>query len=774
MAPTRIRKRKYSRNGCKECKRRRIKCDEEFPECHNCSRLSKTCVYDSAIIPTNADKSAGALRVQIYLAFDHDPKRTPTRTAKTESRDFAALFPTFPPFPQTSSLPKEYAKELEAAEIPEDLVVAENTETTEIAEVTEAPLQEVLGPHTSAENEFQSQDMLGLFHRASDLVNDMNEFLALGNENDPAFDSNPSAEISTTTVSASSPGALFSTALIPSDFSEYDVCLEPHANPSLNRLMERLLLSNTELIQKCVLEHTLTEPHVGYLKTLTTTDLSYHVLPYASLIESNGGVKLLLIYLAKCTYLLSALLAMSATFQFNQTRKPRHDVARRIYTARCIKALSDAFAEYSSFSDVLLFASNIESLLLTILVLSSCFTATRHSISDNYSNQWQTHLKGARDLLIDYSQRVRLPDAAYMTSGLAFAKCWFFAIESSSVLHTLLGRPFLQVTDRVISRDDLHDAFPAIGRNPEYEVWLDTGHTEANANAHYHEALKRAGLICKTQSGADFNLFWGYTSTAVRLIVTLDSIRYSLQQRRMPRAPIRWAIHLVSLIDLLLADTVIPGVVFPTFEVIRHKQGEVDTGGATDPQKVKEELCLCYGLPNACLSSEIDENGSIRTYSWFDASNQFFGCYMYLRVLTSKQFLALPRTHPQVQTLLQTIFEGFFFIKRKDLPLYGNPDGPRIVLQSENFYLSSTTFDYHCIMFQSIFRHISGVVVEDQDFEKIELFFMGLVKLGNGSALSFLDNVTKFKELRRQNRENNPGLVDDEVYVSFLADIPFA
>ncbi|KAL3233781.1 Lysine biosynthesis regulatory protein LYS14 [Nakaseomyces bracarensis] len=38
-------KRKYSRNGCVECKRRRMKCDESKPKCWQCTRLNRDCVY---------------------------------------------------------------------------------------------------------------------------------------------------------------------------------------------------------------------------------------------------------------------------------------------------------------------------------------------------------------------------------------------------------------------------------------------------------------------------------------------------------------------------------------------------------------------------------------------------------------------------------------------------------------------------------------------------------------------------------------------------------
>ncbi|KAI3404985.2 hypothetical protein KGF56_002236 [Candida oxycetoniae] len=41
-------KRPYSRQGCRECKRRKIKCPEEKPFCSTCVRLGKTCSYPLA------------------------------------------------------------------------------------------------------------------------------------------------------------------------------------------------------------------------------------------------------------------------------------------------------------------------------------------------------------------------------------------------------------------------------------------------------------------------------------------------------------------------------------------------------------------------------------------------------------------------------------------------------------------------------------------------------------------------------------------------------
>lgn len=74
-----------------------------------------------------------------------------------------------------------------------------------------------------------------------------------------------------------------------------------------------------------------------------------------------------------------------------------------------------------------------------------------------------------------------------------------------------------------------------------------------------------------------------------------------------------------------------------------------------------------------------------------------------------------------------------------------------------------------------IFRTLATIVIEEGEFEQIELFFMGLVKLGNGSSLNSLDMVARFKATRRQKQRKNAKIIDDETYdYETLYDIPFA
>ncbi|KAF2653656.1 hypothetical protein K491DRAFT_661532 [Lophiostoma macrostomum CBS 122681] len=73
-----IRANEKSRNGCRECKRRRVKCDETFPVCRRCQRRSTLCIMDPKK-PTWQLELPGITMVQVpdstLLLGDHVDSR---------------------------------------------------------------------------------------------------------------------------------------------------------------------------------------------------------------------------------------------------------------------------------------------------------------------------------------------------------------------------------------------------------------------------------------------------------------------------------------------------------------------------------------------------------------------------------------------------------------------------------------------------------------------------------------------------------------------------
>lgn len=76
-------RRKYSRNGCTECKRRRMKCDETKPTCWQCSRLNRDCVY--ILNPKNKKRKPVTKGVSRTGKVSKDNKKTKVIPISNES-----------------------------------------------------------------------------------------------------------------------------------------------------------------------------------------------------------------------------------------------------------------------------------------------------------------------------------------------------------------------------------------------------------------------------------------------------------------------------------------------------------------------------------------------------------------------------------------------------------------------------------------------------------------------------------------------------------------
>lgn len=830
-----IKKRKYSRKGCKECKRRKIKCDEASPACQNCSRLNKTCVYDQKPRFSHEEYEYGEPKFQVSTArpgeplqvrfYDHEVAK---KQASGHDVQLGPYAPTYEPLGPNRSghinqISQHHNHELRrpygqdsgtgvrnagqtinnagqnmsqsisqsinqniSQNINQSISQSISSNINNIGYALDSadhklefllPAAQTLTPTESglamSPNTFTSLDMQTLFDEASVLVHDMNYLIGpdLADQLAVAPLSSVSQDTMNNLALGSNTSPLSNTLDEKLQFRIDDFSAQIHEDAYVSPLgiSEHLLMSNLELIDRCIAENSLVEPHLTFLRTVTNTDLLYHLYPFALLVELNEAVKLLLTYSAKCPYLLTSLLAILATFQFNQTGKLSHDRARQKYITVCFKALSDAFTEHSGFKNSAIFASNIEKLLLTVLVLTSYFTATTTLQNDNILNSWKAHLRGARDLLMNYS---KISNSSYqnsalvMSGGLAFAKCWFFAIESSAGIHSPLGGTLLTSgkPGAALSEEDIFQNRPQPSMDNENAIFAETGIFDRAVHPEYYDALCRVNMVVLSPKLTDFHLYWGYTSKFVNVVLLLCAAIDTMRANNLEVCPQRWVAHIVALNIDAGSDIIVPQVSVKTFEVPATSVGHPDYSG---PGKVS--------FPAANWVTDTDELGGKHYYLWFDASQQLRVDYLFLWMLALRAFMNARRTHPHVQELIQKMLCGSFFIKSKSLSRY-EPEKDKVIVESDHYYLSLNTFDIRCIMIQSIFRLLSGLVVDDEDFEKIELYFMGLVKLGNGSSLNSLDILARFKENRRTRRKDRPDEVDDEIYDYYerTIDIPFA
>ncbi|KAH8689501.1 hypothetical protein BGW36DRAFT_365269 [Talaromyces proteolyticus] len=76
---------KKSRNGCKECKIRRVKCDEKQPTCSNCERRAETCVFLNAS-QEQSDQDETTVAKQTSDSLDSASLLSPTLSGDSDSQ----------------------------------------------------------------------------------------------------------------------------------------------------------------------------------------------------------------------------------------------------------------------------------------------------------------------------------------------------------------------------------------------------------------------------------------------------------------------------------------------------------------------------------------------------------------------------------------------------------------------------------------------------------------------------------------------------------------
>lgn len=736
-----IKKRKYLRKGCNECKRRKIKCDEASPACNNCTRLNKTCVYETK------------LTYQDPLTANVASHETPVKEKNLNLKFYKPKTPKLAKLEEPAK--KENVQKQQFAFHDSPDAASANFMKVESMQTPILPVLPGITPEaapsmvSSVETNYEMQTV---FNEASLLVNDINHMLednVYPERNVNRFQPSPSL--------SSDDKTQFSIE----DFVDLNDQMDGSPHLPWNKRLEIWEILNSQLIEECVSKNNLGEPHSGYLRTLTSTELSYHMYPLASLIETNEVVKLLLMYLSECPHLLFSLLAISATFQFNQTGKTSHDIARQKYIGVCLRKLSDDFSEKPASRRSQSF--HVEKLLMTVLVLTTYFSAKTSLLNDTVLNSWKVHLRGARDLLINYSRITKSTESVSL--GLALAKSWFFALEAVAAVFSSVGGATSRSLDNpTIDNDDVFGAYPNLAFDSN-SVFVDSGFFEYHENKFYHESLTKLAMVVTSPTLSDFHIFWGYTATLVKAIVCYTRVKEAMAIKNLERAPMRWVAQIISLLGQTGREEIVPGVLPRNYQIPKTCKGHPEF----------EPVLQRYNFPPACYAVDTDENGEKTYYSWFDALNQFHVDFIHLLLLVSPEFYALPRTHYYVQEMVQRVFTGAFFIKKKLTPLY-EKDKPHIIVESDNYYVALPTFDNRCFMIQLAFRLCASIIVEEDYFERIELFFMGLVKLGNGSSLYALDQVTRIKAIRQERLREDPDFVDEEVieFEEGKVSIPFA
>lgn len=391
-----IKKRKYSKLGCTECKRRKVKCDETKPMCWQCSHLGKNCVYSS---------------LSTRITFCEANFSGVGSKAKEERK-----------------VKKQIDKEIKAVKF-----------TSSVTKRGAKSDVDSCSPGVS----MATPDMNAVLYDATVLATDLSTSMA-----DP---------------------------LLTEGLESWDELSDRYLAPVHGHKWDEIAKN------LC----TVSSLELYYLK-IFYEKTSYWLMPLANSPDENVCNEILFHQLIRTnsfervssSYLQSAMVSISAKYQYNVTKLEEHNTIRKYFLGKTFQQLN---WEFESLPEHSLIALNIESLILCILLLTL-------DTSSFKSKEWKVHLRGAKDLFLKYQKMGYGDNNNDMREKcLALSRSWFAAIETTA---SIIQVGALKVEDDV-------DEMYALGNYTKYS-----------------DILRDMGLL--TENG--YNIFLGYSTEAISLL----------------------------------------------------------------------------------------------------------------------------------------------------------------------------------------------------------------------------------------------------------------
>lgn len=677
-------KRKYSRAGCAECKRRKIKCDEARPSCSLCTKVQKPCVYPVAKLKMNArtrNSQQNKEETPQYSAeLDDKSRHFEEREGNEASAEELLLFENV--FDDASTLVNGLIDFENFAFDPNPLLPERQVDTSREVKPFHSNILLNEDPKTSV---FSNNADLESYLQGTDILN------------------NPE---------------------LAKSWYQFDLSMRD--SEESHQLEDT---SNKQLTERIVQIHGLTPTEVEYFESIAVGNFVTYVFPFAANKENNEVMRVLLEYLMVFKYLVYALMSVKAACDFISTNDPVHDQQQRKFTAICMRLLVAAFTDLKNNEFSLW---HIEGLILTVLTLTMLFSEMSFVDTTKAPVSWIVHLQEARALLIKYNsvkaqKRHRKPDSP----GITLAKQIFFCYDWSSKMS-------LRVSD--IGVKDLDDLLLLV-ENAEF----------LTDDPVYIRTLTKMGMmIPATTAHTDFHTFTTINSVILKIMYKLIELM-SLMNTEGKSASGKRQIspqdlsNLMSLINEAMNQKIVPGISGKDKFVISPENPAHPF--YTEKDKIYLPECA-YGLDS-------QDSGDVY-YSWCDVALSLHACFLYLKVLTSPGLLYLPRSHPMIKLLIKQVLETLFFVKLKDDPSYMHDE---ILEETDRFYLPKYLFDFRAIMIQLPFRLLIDLTDDETDFEKLELYFKGLLRFGCGSCSLAINRIQEKRAIAK-NRSSNSLKVD--------------
>ena len=366
----------YSRSGCFQCKSRRVKCDEQKPECWQCLRLRKSCLYPEL----SNDEIGGGKQSARKKSRRNIVERRLTESGWQDQVDG-----------RRGEITETFGEEIPVPNR-EDGIAIFGTE----------PKPQNLNDTSSMANFVGDSLEIGernLSSLVSDLNKIVNDMMVVDHNVSSATIENASATELTDTYGGTEPMS--------------------HANDLPKNIP-------FEYIKVCKNQESI------YLEEFYN-NFATIIQPFHSYDEKIGyfcpARDILLETASRESFLLSAIMAQGAKMSFKKHHLQEDDEASYKYLVTCSKLLEPALIK--ARQDKSLVNSKIEAVLLTILFLVS-------SNASILNLDWRSHLRGAKELLLSYSTPDS-EHSIIKSKIMVFCKQWFISFEILAGLSSRRG-----------------------------------------------------------------------------------------------------------------------------------------------------------------------------------------------------------------------------------------------------------------------------------------------------------------------------------------------
>lgn len=754
-------KRQYLRSGCKECKRRKIKCNEARPVCGKCARIGKECEYPVPKHEASSRRPNRGLRLRLV----------PDDTGETAG----------------NGAPKEEAAGTGPAQLaaPESLTMMLGDFGGGLSEYDLLLFDNVFDDANTLVHglaDFESllaqdgMDMTGAHGGAGSNGSQMNQ--AETGQNGSQMSLSGNHEVGASNGSEMSPDGGHSVGAGPN--GSHMILNGPHMDPSGSELdfkgtqMETagsLSLpvhsagslvpgtpngsaaagtpnaagsleaweqfqdvmrgapvheTNAQLAQQVIDTYDLASPDRDYFLDFVLGPLLHYFFPFAPKTGDCRVMRTLLEYLKVLQYMVYAMMAVLALCTFTSTGQPPHDTYQRQYTASCMRLIVAAFLDLR-FREHGLLLWHIEGLILTVVLLTMMFCDIAFVDTQQAPVLWMLHLQEVRALLIKYmalqaSSAQQAPDLA----GITIAKQLFFCYDWTSKMY---------LPAQLLTQDDLADLWRILG-NPNVPEEV----------AAHSAALARMDLVIP--ASASHSDYYMFSCLLVEVIKTVHQVFQVIRSATNPdaadggdepgQASPEAIASIMVLLDRALKEKIVPDVVVDRYY-------RIPVLSAMHP------LQNSAALPECAYGKDTD-NVLQPCYLWCDVALRLHIYSLYLKILTSKGLVCLPRGHPLLCALLRSIMGLMFFLKPRLDDTYRLA---RVLAESEHYFLPACLFDHRAIMVQLAFRLCIELTDSEADFEKLELYFRGLVRLGCGNGTMVIARIDELREKAKERRAKN-------------------